>query len=899
MNQETTRPEADLTLLTVWLRWYGWVIFTVGVFFVVIFAMRGSPASLIFAVFLTLIVFPSIRYGLRVAENGRPAPALIVSSVSLWVIALVVSARGLTALPAGLPMAIIPVILALPYVSRVELLKIAAVTVAVSTAAYVIAASGPWMPSSLSELTLKLIVGPIVAVASTMTLLGLWHVGSRLRSSVVALVKSERSLEHKVEKRTAELEHALGEISAIQQIVGTANATLDPDKVMETVLSAISSLVPFNQAGFMLLDENRQQLANLQPIGPGVSSEILEQLTGLVIPMSDEESAIIRVVKDQRPFFLSRITPEVVAMMSESGRRLFEMNPVKSVLFCPIKIEKECLGIFYFANTFQVLDLEQADIDRIERHVTHLSTAIRNARLHHETQQLNRDLAAAEKRIGDLVDSASGGVEDVGGWASEVAMEVAEAIGVPEITVWLLEREELSCLTGGKTTGELTVEDMETLSRSGKSIIGDTDIIVPVMGISGELYGALMVPGDATTLGEGSERVINGFARHLGSALELKRMRQDLAEAAERRRATRQEMLERGIDLLQVCPKCDRCYDQESEVCEDDGTKLEAPQAFPYRVAGRYRLERRVGEGGMGTVFHAHDERLEREVAVKVIKSEHFDNDAVRQRFQREARTVARIDHPGVVAVFDSGELEERSLYIVMEWLRGWNLGQILKLQGPGTPQQVAAFSRQAGAALDAAHRQKLVHRDIKPENLFLTSEPDGFRVKIVDFGVAKELVRDSQITQTGTVIGTPLYMSPEQLNGEAVESRSDIYSLAVVIFEALTGKRLVKARAFAKVLMEVSQDEPPKVSDYLEQAPPELDELFAEALAKEPGGRPRSAQDWAEKLGDLMESLDISREGWRVEAWESQPDSPGTTNGTVGATKRLRPEKEKKTGSS
>jgi serine/threonine protein kinase len=287
---------------------------------------------------------------------------------------------------------------------------------------------------------------------------------------------------------------------------------------------------------------------------------------------------------------------------------------------------------------------------------------------------------------------------------------------------------------------------------------------------------------------------------------------------------------------------------------------------FPYRVGGRYRLQRRVAEGAMGTVFRAYDDRLEREVAVKVIKAEIFNQPAMRTRFEREARAVARIDHPGVVAVFDYGEiLDEGSLYIVMEWLEGLDLARVLQLRGPGRPRDVAALVRQAGAGLAAAHARQLVHRDIKPANIFLTPVPGGFRVNILDFGVAKELSRDSKATQTGMIVGTPRFMSPEQLLSKPVDARSDIYSLAAVAFQALTGERLVRAEDFAQVLVEVVNEEPPKLSAILAQASRELDVLFARALAKDPEARPADVEEWADELAETLDSLHIDRPAWRI----------------------------------
>jgi len=269
----------------------------------------------------------------------------------------------------------------------------------------------------------------------------------------------------------------------------------------------------------------------------------------------------------------------------------------------------------------------------------------------------------------------------------------------------------------------------------------------------------------------------------------------------------------------------------------------------------------------MGTVFAARDERLDRDVAVKIIKSEHFNNDLIRLRFEHEARAVARIDHPGVVAVYDSGELEDQSLFIVMELLHGCDLGELVERYGRGTPQQVASLLRQVSSALAAAHRVRLVHRDIKPENIFLTPVADGFRAKLLDFGVAKELTEDCCITQTGTIVGTPLFMCPEQILGKAIDIRGDIYSFAAVAYLALTGRYATTGDTLPAIILDVVQGSaPPPPSSVVPDLPRSVDAAFSTALAKSPDDRPDGVEAWVSGfVGDLERTMsDI--EGWDTE---------------------------------
>ena len=473
---------------------------------------------------------------------------------------------------------------------------------------------------------------------------------------------------------------------------------------------------------------------------------------------------------------------------------------------------------------------------------------------------LNDSLEEAQRRISRLVESSSEAMNDVRSWSNTVAEDVAEAIGADSVAVWVFDHERPAAFTVTQSLAP-DISEVRMVARTGRFLERDDETVVPVVGLSGDVYGALVVHG--LRVGELASKVLGSFAHQLGGALELQKMREELKAAAERKRASRAEMIARGVDLLRICPSCQRCYDQKTLRCPQDDVLLPEPSSLPYRIAGRHRLLRVLGEGGMGTVFAARDERLERDVAVKIIKSEHFNNDTVRIRFEHEARAVARIDHPGVVAVYDSGELEDQSLFIVMELMIGRDLAQLVKSCGRGTPAQVAQLLRQGGAALAAAHHVRLVHRDIKPENIFLINDPQGFRVKILDFGVAKELASDSTLTQTGTLIGTPLFMSPEQILGKSTDVRSDVYSFAAVAYLALTGRRVTLGENLPEILLDVVQTTPPALSSLVPDLPVGVDEAFAKALAKNPEERPGDVEAWVASFAEMLEQVPGSCEGW------------------------------------
>jgi serine/threonine protein kinase len=281
------------------------------------------------------------------------------------------------------------------------------------------------------------------------------------------------------------------------------------------------------------------------------------------------------------------------------------------------------------------------------------------------------------------------------------------------------------------------------------------------------------------------------------------------------------------------------------------------------RLKDRYRFTRLLGQGGMGMVLEAQDEQLGRHVAIKLLRADLFNSPSARLRFQAEARSLVQIEHPGVVTVFDSGILEDGTLYLVMERLAGLDLGTILQFYGPGTPRQVARLARQGAQALEAAHQAKIVHRDIKPQNLFLVPSGEGFNTKILDFGVARVLDADVRLTQTGYLIGTPANMAPEQFLGREADARSDFYAFASVAYETLLGRRLVEALDLSEVIRCALEEAPLPPTWLAPWLPPEVDALFAAALDKDPGRRPASLTDWAHRLGACLDVLEGTVAGW------------------------------------
>jgi tRNA A-37 threonylcarbamoyl transferase component Bud32 len=475
-------------------------------------------------------------------------------------------------------------------------------------------------------------------------------------------------------------------------------------------------------------------------------------------------------------------------------------------------------------------------------------------------------LREAQERISRLLESAPAASETIPQWSRALAEEIARGIGAAAIGIWEIDEDSLAPVSDCGLRPPSLDELKRLRSPAGRSFGGNEErTLVPVAGTSGELCGVVVVSARDMTWGETERRLVAGFAHQLGAALDLARTRRQLAEAEQRRAATRREMHSRGIATLQVCPRCERCYDHTVAACAADGARLESPRTLPYRLLDRYRFLRVLGQGGMGTVLAAEDERLGREVAVKLIRPEQFNDPAAKERFGREARTVARIQHPGVIALHDSGEVEDGTAFLVMERLVGHDLGWLLRNSGRGMPRQVATLVRQGSAALGAAHRAGVVHRDVKPENIFLEEDPVGFRMKILDFGLAKSMVLEKGLTQTGAMVGTPTYMSPEQVRGEDVDLRCDVYSFAAVCYEALTGVKAVSGSDLGRVLIDVLSAVPSPVSRLVAGVPPEVDSAFVAALAKDRTLRPKEIERWGSSLADLLDEVaaDPATAGW------------------------------------
>src|SRR3954467_9300013 len=266
------------------------------------------------------------------------------------------------------------------------------------------------------------------------------------------------------------------------------------------------------------------------------------------------------------------------------------------------------------------------------------------------------------------------------------------------------------------------------------------------------------------------------------------------------------------------------------------------PSVTPDRISlpDRYRVIRHLANGGMASVWEAHDQMLDRDVAVKLLAPHLSEDERAPQRFQREARAAAGLSsHPHVVTIYDVGEHDGRT-FMVMELMRGGSVADVLRKEGKIDRKRALRWLREAASALDAAHAAGIVHRDIKPANLLL-DEHD--RLAIGDFGIAR-LAWEEQVTQTGQVLGTAAYISPEQAMGEAATAASDRYSLAVVAFELLTGEKPFQAEDFPAPARAQIGGHPPRVWELDPELSERVDDVIDRGMAKDPGDRwPSSVQ--------------------------------------------------------
>jgi hypothetical protein len=334
------------------------------------------------------------------------------------------------------------------------------------------------------------------------------------------------------------------------------------------------------------------------------------------------------------------------------------------------------------------------------------------------------------------------------------------------------------------------------------------------------------------------------------------------------------------------CPACGTGYRADLSFCPRDGTVLIAKRRgdglIGQILAERYHILKRIGEGGFGQVYLAEHVKMGRMCAIKLMHPHlRRDPEAVR-RFTREASNTSRISHGNVAQIYDFGETRDQMIYLVMEYVAGDSLATILRWEGPLQPGRAISIARQIAAGLGAAHDLSIVHRDLKPDNVQIGRSKDGDDLaKVLDFGIAKAVEASGQtLTRAGFVIGTAQYMSPEQMIGEPLDGRSDLYSLGCILFEMLSGQRVFAGPTGEGLSTRRLTEPPPRLRDINPQIQKSLDAVVSKALARRPGERFETAEELSNALGEVRKALSPERliTPWRTPAAQPEPKVDGAT---------------------
>ena len=380
-------------------------------------------------------------------------------------------------------------------------------------------------------------------------------------------------------------------------------------------------------------------------------------------------------------------------------------------------------------------------------------------------------------------------------------------------------------------------EDADTISAEALG----SQLLVPIRSGGQRVIGLLLL-GDKKSeepYSREDRRLLEAVAAQIAVLRENAALRRTTADKAR----VKQEVLARidaaTFNPLKECPACGACYDHGDETCTKDGHALSLTVPVDRTIDGRYRLDQLLGRGGMGAVYAATDVRLGRGVAVKVMRDAVLASAESRRRFHREARACARLRHQNIVAVYDYGTTGHDVAYLVMERLVGTTLRAVLQRSGSLPPSQVADWAAQMLDGIGCAHDAGVIHRDLKPENVFLKQRRDvgTSSITLLDFGLAKLHLTDSEesrnLTAPGRALGTLAYMSPEQLLGTPVDARCDLYSIGVIVLEALTGRNPFQ-RGDPQATMAATLHEQASIGAADDPATAALDAVLQRCLAKD-----------------------------------------------------------------
>jgi hypothetical protein len=422
--------------------------------------------------------------------------------------------------------------------------------------------------------------------------------------------------------------------------------------------------------------------------------------------------------------------------------------------------------------------------------------------------------------------------------------------GLVAMLQWSVEPLELFIRDPRSPVRRLPQEEQAWLERTGASLL------VPVLAGDKSLVGVIVLGEKRSEEAYTDEdrELVGSLAAQIGLGFDVARLRRRVEPGATSSTTTR--ILTPGSQPMTECPKCGRCEDPGTSHCPSDGSVMQSVYAVPRVIDNKYRLEQLLGRGGMGAVYRARDVRLDRLVAVKVVRAELLGDADARQRFRREAQIVAGLQHPAIVSIFDYGTLADGGAYLVMELVRGEDLRRVLQREGRLEPPRALRILNAVCDGMEAAHREGVLHRDLKPENILLPGR--GIEAKVLDFGVAKVIREEageqetmpadgSLVTATGMIIGTPAYMAPEQLRGLTPDARCDIFSLGVIAFEMLTGELPFGRGSLADIVLAHARG----LAGFpaRSRVPTGLQHAVLSALQTDPDKRPPTVRSFAQLL--------------------------------------------------
>ena len=321
-------------------------------------------------------------------------------------------------------------------------------------------------------------------------------------------------------------------------------------------------------------------------------------------------------------------------------------------------------------------------------------------------------------------------------------------------------------------------------------------LVVPMIGRNKNLIGILLLSEKLSEepYSQNDCKLLETIASQLAIVYENSLLLEKVDKEEKIKKGVLDKLSEQNINLVKECSFCQLCFDSNETFCPNDKTELMLSLPVERVIDNKYKLEKLIGKGGMGAVYQAEDLRLSRKVAIKVLQANMFGNKDSIKRFEKEAKIIAKLNHPNIIAIYDYGKLATDGAYLVMELIKGVSLKYKLQKEKCLAPKLVAQIFNQIFEAIKVAHKFGVIHRDLKPDNILITDHNNQPNIKILDFGIAKinsiDPTDTNSITAPGTIIGTFGYMPPEQFSAEPVDERSDIFSLGVIIIECLTGSK-------------------------------------------------------------------------------------------------------------